>query len=103
MQSQISEKVLYPHTNLDRLIFALKTDWDEKTPFVKMFDRVSVFGLHVLFTDPGTHKSEVVTFLPTLSSIYLVCLTSPNKSKVIVDYNEDEPVYQRVPLHLRLQ
>ena len=67
-------------TNFDRLMFALKADRHKNTSFLNLFNRVSVFGLHVLFWDPNSNKFEMATFHPTISSIYLVCSVSRTKS-----------------------
>ena len=69
-----------PKNNFDRLLKAITIHSKGVAEVLQCFKSVSLFGLHTLFQNPDASKLEVVTFLPTLSSIYLASKVSPNQS-----------------------
>ena len=101
--------------NLDRFIEAtmpanFSSSQNSLAELIEAYHKVSIKGIQIEFLDDRSEKLQhVFTFMPTLSSLYLMtkgneATTSTDrraleklKSKVI-EFHEDQPHYKRKPL-----
>jgi len=75
---------------------------------INAFHKPSINGLKVeLFDDKNMNKEHVLTFMPSLSSLYLMAQVptknannSIEKKTKIIEYHEEQPPFKRRPLSM---
>jgi hypothetical protein len=70
------------------------------------YQKVSMHGLKLeLPDDQNLDLHHVYTFMPTLSSLYLLTKlkNNANKKSTIIEFHEDKPPFKRKPLSLAFQ
>ena len=91
--------------NLDRFIegtipIGLSIVEHTISDFLEAFHTVSISGLKLELLDMDVQ--HVCTFVPTLSSVYLMTKSQNNRSKII-EFHEDQPPFKRKPMSIALK
>jgi len=81
---------------------------DSFDSLINAFHKPSINGLKVeLFDDKNMNKEHVLTFMPSLSSLYLMAQVpsknannSIEKKTKIIEYHEEQPPFKRRPLSM---
>lgn len=81
---------------------------DSLNTLIKAFHKPSICGLKVeLYDDKNMNKEHVLTFMPSLSSLYLMAQVptknannSAEKKTKIIEYHEEQPPFKRRPLSM---